>query len=79
MQAYRASILDFIDDPARSDLRELVLLGEELFDLASDPLEGTNLIEEPPQGGRTAVGGDADRQRAKVPAHVLARLSRCCG
>ena len=43
------------DDPARSEVRELVLLGEELFDLARDPLEGANLIEEPPQGAPLAV------------------------
>jgi arylsulfatase A-like enzyme len=36
------------DDPARSEERELVLLGEELFDLARDPLEAENLIGSPP-------------------------------
>lgn len=38
------------DDPAHAQLRELVLLGEELFDLARDPLETDNRIEDPPDG-----------------------------
>jgi arylsulfatase A-like enzyme len=36
------------DDPARLQERELVLLGEELFDLAADPLEAANLAAAPP-------------------------------
>ena len=36
------------DDPAHRSQRELVLLSEELFDLAADPLEATNLAGAPP-------------------------------
>ena len=57
------------DDPADARARDLVLLGEELFDLARDPLEAENRIDEPPAAaplellrGELQRFTDADRE-----------------